>query len=168
MFDVSLWHLLVDWGITVVTFPRWKCFLSHTSLTASACEWEKKLESHLLREKSKELSIPVYLKPLGPSTSQLEKTSGKVIFWCFFYYSPIHFSSQHIHSSLWKELHILTTYCMQTHFWFLLFGFGHWFATLLSYPLNITFWRLFTNTVGNLVSYGMAVLGLHLFTKSPL
>lgn len=49
------------------------------------------------------------------------------------------FKSTHtyiIHSSLWEELHVLTIYCMQTHFWFLLFGFGCWLATLLSYSLN--------------------------------
>lgn len=108
-------------------------------------------------------------------TTWTHKSVGKDIWRSFFLmflpsFSYSLFKSTHtfsIHGSLWEELRILTTYCMQTHLWFPLFGFGCWLATLLSYSLNTISWWLFTNTDGNLVSYGMAVLVLHLFTKSP-
>lgn len=85
-------------------------------------------------------------------------------------FSYLLFKSTHTpstHSSLWEELHILTAYCMQTHFWFLLLHFGHWLATLLPYSLNIISWRLFTNTVGNLCPIWCGCCGISFIHKEP-
>jgi len=59
---------------------------------------------------------------------------------------------------------------MKTHFCFfpvLVVGFFYMLTPLLSCSLDITFWRVFTSTTGNLVSYGTAVLTSHLIHKQP-
>lgn len=153
VFDESLWHLLVEWGITVVTFPRWKCFLSYTSLTASSYEWGKEKETTWTQGQSVRKDIwRSYFLMFLPSFSYL-------------LFKSTHTPSTH--SSLWEELHILTAYCMQTHFWFLLLHFGHWLATLLPYSLNIISWRLFTNTVGNLCPIWRGCCGISFIHKEP-